>query len=129
VRAYERNNLLVPVVGDFGGSKALRAIGRYLRDSGATVTLFYTSNVEQYLFQSHDEWRNFFENLSALPLDDNSTMLRSYFNMGGGFRLAPQFGSRAPARSGMLLDSIPPLLDAVQDGKIRSYYDVIERSR
>jgi hypothetical protein len=28
----------------------------------------------------------------------------------------------------MLLDSIAPLLDAVRDGRIRSYYDVLERS-
>ena len=49
LRNYEVNNLLVPLVGDFGGNKALRTLGQYLRDHGATVTLFYTSNVEQYL--------------------------------------------------------------------------------
>ena len=49
--------------------------------------------------------------------------------MGGlGGRYVPQFGNRF-SRSGMLLDSIPSLLDAVRDGRIRSYYDVIERSR
>ena len=129
LRNYEVNNLLVPLVGDFGGSKALRTLGQYLRDRGATVTLFYTSNVEQYLFQSADEWRRFFDNVASLPTNDSSTMLRSYFNMGGmGGRSVPQFGNRL-SRSGMLLDSIPGLLDAVRDGRIRSYYDVIERSR
>src|SRR5262249_18570484 len=56
LRAFERRNLLVPVVGDFGGDKALRAVGRYLTAHAATVNYFYTSNVEQYLFQN-DAWR------------------------------------------------------------------------
>jgi hypothetical protein len=129
LRRFEVNNLLVPLVGDFGGNKALRSVGQYLREHGATVTLFYTSNVEQYLFQSADQWRRFFDNVASLPLNDNSTLLRSFFNMGGlGGRYVPQFGNRF-ARSGMLLDSIPGLLDAVRDGQIRSYYDVIEHSR
>ena len=51
LKAFEGRNLLVPVVGNFAGPKALRAVGRYVRDHGATVTAFYVSNVEQYLFQ------------------------------------------------------------------------------
>ena len=42
---------IVPIVGNFAGPKALRAVGAYLTAHGATVTAFYTSNVEQYLFQ------------------------------------------------------------------------------
>ena len=56
LRDFQRNNLLVPIVGDFGGEKAIRAVGSYLREHGATVNYFYTSNVEQYLFQS-DAWQ------------------------------------------------------------------------
>ncbi|HET9532868.1 MAG TPA: hypothetical protein VFQ92_21110, partial [Blastocatellia bacterium] len=50
VRGLHRKNMIIPVVGDFGGKKALAAVGDYLRKSGFTVTAFYTSNVEQYLF-------------------------------------------------------------------------------
>jgi hypothetical protein len=126
LRAYELSNLVVPVVGDFGGEKALRAIAGYLRGHGATVTLFYTSNVEQYLFQS-SAWRRFFDNLAALPVDGNSALLRSFFNTGYqyGFGARPLRGGR----SAMLLDSIPSLLTAVRGGHVQSYYDVIERSR
>src|SRR5262249_27432289 len=46
----EKKNLLVPLVGDFAGPKAIRAVGDYLRERGATVSVFYLSNVEQYLF-------------------------------------------------------------------------------
>jgi len=129
LRSYELNNLLVPLTGDFGGDKALKAVGRYIADHGATLTLFYTSNVEQYLFQSDDEWRNFYAKLSTLPVAPSSTLLRSYFNMGGGFRAPQVMGFGFPSRSVMLMDSIPDLLKAVHDGRVRSYYDVIERSR
>jgi hypothetical protein len=130
LRSYELNNLLVPLTGDFGGDKTLRAVGRYLEEHGAVLTLFYTSNVEQYLFQSDDQWRNFYANLAALPVGPTSTLLRSYFNMGGGFRAPQGFGFAGfPSRSTMLMDSIPDLVKAVRDGHVRSYYDVIERSR
>src|SRR5882672_9630019 len=46
VRDLHRRNLIIPVVGDFAGKKALAAIGDYLRKAGFKVTAFYTSNVE-----------------------------------------------------------------------------------
>ena len=49
-KAYEERNLIVPVVGNFGGRTALRAIGDDLRARGLSVRAFYLSNVEQYLF-------------------------------------------------------------------------------
>jgi hypothetical protein len=90
------------------------------------VTLFYTSNVEQYLFQS-SAWRRFFDNLAAMPVDGNSALLRSFFNTGYQYG----FGARSTrgGRSAMLIDSIPSLLNAVRGGHVQSYYDVIERSR
>ncbi len=51
LKQLERNNAIVPVVGNFAGPKALRAVGRYLNEHHATVSAFYTSNVEMYLFQ------------------------------------------------------------------------------
>ena len=53
---FETKNLVVPVVGDFAGPKAIRAVAQYLKQRGAIVGAFYTSNVEQYLFQQDDEW-------------------------------------------------------------------------
>lgn len=125
LREFQRNNLLVPIVGDFGGDKAIRAVGQYVREHGSTVGVFYTSNVEQYLFQS-DAWRQFFANVATLPLDANSTFIRSYFNI--GFRYPPS--NIAPdIQSVSLLDPINSLVGAYRAGQIRSYFDVIERSR
>ena len=88
VKDLEARNLIVPVVGDFAGPKAIRAIGAYLKTQGATVSAFYLSNVEQYLYPL-DRWEIFCRSVAALPLDDSSTFIRSTsgggFGRGGGF--------------------------------------------
>ena len=52
------------------------AVAKYLKDANATVSAFYLSNVEQYLYQD-GIWGNFCQNASALPLDSSSTFIRS----------------------------------------------------
>jgi hypothetical protein len=75
VKALEGRNLVVPIVGDFAGPKALRAVGAYLRDHGVTVTAFYVSNVEMYL-ERNGVWPKFCANAATLPLDPNSLFIR-----------------------------------------------------
>ena len=60
LKEIEVNNLIVPLVGDFAGPKAIRSVGAYLKEHKATVTAFYLSNVEQYLFNQGDDWRKFY---------------------------------------------------------------------
>jgi hypothetical protein len=76
LKDLESRNLVVPVVGDFGGPKAIRAIGAYLKAHGGVVSAFYLSNVEQYLEQD-GKWNTFCRNVATLPLDDGSTFIRS----------------------------------------------------
>ncbi len=76
IREMERKNLIVPVVGDFSGPKAVRAVGQYLKDHNAAVMAFYLSNVEQYLFQNGVA-SQFYQNVATLPLDSTSTFIRS----------------------------------------------------
>ncbi len=101
VKSLEDKNLLIPVSGDFGGSKALRAIGTYLKDRGATVSAFYVSNVEQYLFMDGKQ-SAFYENVAALPLSDTSVFIRPYSlrNSGVGVPLCPMIRFVAAARAG-----------------------------
>ena len=80
VKTMESRNLIVPVVGDFAGPRALRAIGAWLKARGATVSAFYVSNVEQYLEQK-GMWTAFCANVAALPLDRSSIFIRP--NRGG----------------------------------------------
>jgi hypothetical protein len=76
LKDLETRNMLVPVVGDFGGDKAIRAVGKYLKSVDATVSAFYLSNVEQYLVMD-GKWDRFCGNAGSLPLDDASMFIRT----------------------------------------------------
>jgi hypothetical protein len=76
LKSLEAKNLIVPVVGNFAGPKAIRAVGRYLKDKEVVVSAFYLSNVEMYLEQD-GIWDAFCHNVSTLPLDNSSTFIRS----------------------------------------------------
>jgi hypothetical protein len=130
LRDLEMRNVIVPIVGDFAGPKALRDVAAYLRERGGTVTAFYTSNVEQYLFRG-DEWQRFYSNVAALPLGDRSTFIRAYFNNAGraGFQFAPLPAVPPTPRSVTLLNPIGVLLTAVSEGRIQRYLDVVELSK
>lgn len=119
VKVMQARNMVIPLVGDFTGPLTLAAIGDWVRARGARVTVFYTSNVEQYLFQEQ-VWDRFRRNVASMPLDRTSTFIRSCFNSCASVR-----GSRAVT----LLDSIPDLLDAVAGQRIGSYWDVLIHSR
>jgi hypothetical protein len=78
---------IIPVTGDFGGTKAIGAVAQYLKDRDAVVTAFYVSNVESYLFRvangrldaaANGGSKEFYDNVSALPLDSSSTFIRSW---------------------------------------------------
>jgi hypothetical protein len=125
LRTMERRNLIVPLTGDFGGDKTIRAVGRYLKAHSATVSWFYTSNVEQYLFQS-DAWKRFFSNVATLPIDEHATFIRAFFNMGARY---PSSTANGQIRSATLIEPISDAIGAVRDGRIQTYYDVIERSK
>jgi hypothetical protein len=75
IKDLQSRNLIVPVVGDFAGPTALRAIGAFVRDRGATVGAFYVSNVEQYL-QRAGVWTSFCANVATMPLDPASVFIR-----------------------------------------------------
>jgi hypothetical protein len=97
VRVLEQRNLLVPVVGNFGGPKALRAVGAYLKRRDAVVSAFYLSNVEQYLRQD-GLWDAFCGNVASLPLDSSSTFIRSV----RGGRYGRRFGGLSSELGSML---------------------------
>jgi hypothetical protein len=123
MKAFEERNLLVPVVGDFAGPKALRAVGKWIREHGSVISAFYTSNVEQYLFQN-GVYGAFYNNVATLPVDDESTFIRS---------VSRQFGYQgtmlAADGRGSALDPIAALVKDFQAGKITNYGDVNFRSK
>jgi hypothetical protein len=76
LKDLESHNLVIPVVGDFGGNKAIRSVGTYLKGIGANVSAFYLSNVEQFLFQE-GKWNRFCASVASLPIDESSMFIRS----------------------------------------------------
>jgi hypothetical protein len=82
VKDLETRNLIIPVVGDFGGNKAIRDVAQYLKGVGGMVSAFYLSNVEQFLVQG-GTWNNFCISVDSLPHDESSVFIRS--GRGGPF--------------------------------------------
>jgi hypothetical protein len=118
VKSLEARNLIVPVVGDFGGPKAIRAVGAYLKDRGATVTAFYLSNVEQYLRQD-GKWNAFCRNSAALPLDEASVFIRP---SGGGIAF-----TRSPAIVGQPGSNLSTVF--IEAGRRPTLYPIAEETR
>jgi hypothetical protein len=87
VKSLEDRNLVVPVVGNFAGDKAVAAVAKYLKAHGEKVAMFYTSNVEEYLVRG-GSIDKFAQNVVQLPRDTNSVIVRSYFPYG---RPHPQY--------------------------------------
>jgi hypothetical protein len=78
VRALEARDGVVPVVGNLGGEVALARIGRLLAERHESVSAFYTSNVEYYLW-GDGTFPRFVANLRALPHRRTSLIIRSVF--------------------------------------------------
>ena len=76
IKDLQTRNMLVPIVGNFGGPKALRAVATYLKQRKMVVSAFYASNVEQYL-ERDGLWDNFCRSAATMPLDARSTLIRS----------------------------------------------------
>ena len=121
IKELEQKNLIVPVVGNFGGPKAIRAVGGYLKEHDAVVSAFYLSNVEQYLFRPPQGGLSihaqFYQNVGTLPLDASSTFIRS--------------GNRQNGSRGGLTPMMSPMMETLADfqaGHINSQNDVLIRS-
>lgn len=120
VKSLEDRNLVIPLVGNFAGDKALAGTAQWLRAHGETVSAFYTSNVEQYLFRD-GSFPRFEQSVAQLPRDARSVMVRSYF-MGGH----PQ--AVAGYNSVQLVQSLDRFVATQAAGGFASYYDLVTRN-
>lgn len=107
LKSLESKNLVVPVVGNFAGPKAIRAVGKYVKENGGKISAFYLSNVEQFL-QQDGIWDTFCRSVATLPLDQSSTFIRSVrggqYGYGSGLNsdlgnMASEVSHCAPERS------------------------------
>jgi hypothetical protein len=119
VRALQESNRIIPVVGDFGGSKAIASVAAYLKKNGYTVTAFYTSNVEQYLF-SEGGFDGFAANVGKLPITERSLFIRAYPN-----QRVPHPAQIGNSRMTTLLEKIPVFLDDYRHGMYTDYRTLV----
>ena len=111
LKSLQEKNMVVPASGDFAGPKTIRAIGAYLRERQGTVSAFYVSNVEQYLFMDGKQ-RDFYSNVATLPISDTSVFIRPYsIRQGGGAAQA--------------LCPIARFVAAASAGRVRSNYEAL----
>ena len=118
VRDLSRAQRIVPVVGDFGGPHALRAIGDWVRANRLTIAAFYTSNVEFYLMRD-GAFARFAANVRALPASPESVIIRACFDYG-----RPHPAEMPGHRSVLLLERLPRFLELEKAGAYASDWDV-----
>lgn len=81
VQAMQRDDRVVPVVGDFVGPKALAGVAERTRALGLEVRTFYVSNVEQYLLEG-GTWARWVRAIEALPRASDAVFVRGYLDQG-----------------------------------------------
>jgi hypothetical protein len=117
LKTLEARDLLIPVVGDFAGPKALAAVGRFLKDRNERVSAFYASNVEFYLFRN-GTFPRFVANLGLLPRSTGAVVIRSVFSGGSPM---PGYASAS------LTQPLADLLDGYAQGRFRQYWELTGR--
>lgn len=123
LRQLQRRGRVIPLVGDFGGRHALQGIGAFLKARHLGVSLFYTSNVEFYLFRQ-GTFRRYVENMRALPWADPALIVRSYF---GGVMGQPHPQSVPGYASAQLAENVRDFLKITADPERVSYWDLVTR--
>jgi hypothetical protein len=119
VQEMEKNDRVLLVTGDLSGERALRNIGNYVRERGLKVTAFYTSNVEQYLFQ-FGTFDSFAQNTLTLPFDSNAVIIRSYFARG-----RPHLAAVPGHMSVQLVQPAADFIQRMNTGGYPSYWDLV----
>ena len=82
IQKMQEQDRIIPVVGDFGGDKALPGIARFFDENDIVLHTFYVSNVEEYLLQDN-KWDKWIRNVAAFQIDNDSVFIRSYLARAG----------------------------------------------
>ncbi len=115
IKSLEQRDLVIPVVGDLSGPRALAAIGALLRERGQRLSAFYVSNVEFYLF-GDGRFDRFIGNLGGMPRAEHGVVIRSVFG-----RYARYGGG-----SSSHLQSVNELVTGFAKGRFHDYGELID---
>lgn len=81
LQTMQRAGRIIPIVGDFAGDHALPELASYLEGQSKSVSVFYVSNVEQYLLEPK-VWSKWVRNVKGLPKTEDAVFLRAYLDQG-----------------------------------------------
>ena len=123
VRSRQRQNLVVPVVGDFAGPKALKAIGDYVRGRNGRIELFYLSNVEPYLFGAGSS-RQFYDTMLTMPFSDSATFIRAFFGA-----TTRECRAQGPTIRTPVVSRVAAVLDAHRRGALTTQCELVSLSK
>ena len=120
VRSIEASGAVIPVVGDLAGPHALSSIGQWMAKHQERLSVFYVSNVEDYLFRD-GTFARYVANLQSLPHDNRSVLIRSVFGRFVGSAAAPGYYSAS------VVVDLNAMLANYSAGKYRTYSELLGR--
>ena len=116
LKGLHQQDLIVPVIGDVSGPKAVAAIGALLAERGERLSAFYVSNVEFYLF-GDGRFTRYLENLGRIPHAPNAVLIRSAFG--------PYASGAGADYSSSHIQTLDELLQRARKGQIVHYSDLL----
>jgi hypothetical protein len=130
VREMHLRNAIIPLVGDFAGTKAIQSVAKYLKQHNAKVSAFYVSNVEAYLegsagavsrsMGSPEKLHSFYQNAAELPVDKSSLFIRF---------LGANYAQNLRWWRGAWLQAVSPMIDLqdrIKAGGRPSYPEMVQ---
>lgn len=118
VREMQRENRVIPLVGDFAGRRAFPSVARWCRQRNLQISAVYASNVDFYLMPrglTSEKMEDFVLNLQSLPRQPKALLIR--FHLGKGDQ--PLFWPR--------LQRLNPWIEAYLKGEMPDYASALEK--
>jgi hypothetical protein len=121
IKELHRRHGIIPVIGDLAGPRAVQEVAKELRHRGVEVRVFYTSNVEYYIFRN-GQWDAYVQNLRSLPLAANAHIIRSYAN-----NWRPHPAAIRGYYLSTIMQSVRDFLANEDAGRNLTYWDIVTR--
>jgi hypothetical protein len=120
IRSLQLSDRILPIVGDWAGTGAIRRLGEHLKTQKLQVGTIYMSDVEFFLFRG-GLFQKYIENLASLPLHPDSRIIRSSTR-------ELTHPERITGRSSTtVVRPLRPFLESARQGYIKRWEDLFDR--
>lgn len=120
IKTMHAADRIVPIVGNLGGDHAFPALAAELRARGVRLSALYVSNAELYMWRD-GVFPQFARTVLAMPMDERSVVIRSYFDRSG-----TRHPQAVPGHTSVqLLQRAQDFVRRFRAGEIQSYWDVV----